>query len=84
MYVQRTDFNILGSVTKFTSISVTSDPLSATSDAINMQQTGKPFLQNTSASITRISGQNKMVVKDLIHHLQREYYLVKRMLRLKI
>ena len=84
MYVQRTDFNISGSVTKFTSISVTSDPLSATSDAINMQQTGKPFLQNTSASITRISGQNKMVVKDLIHHLQREYYLVKRMLRLKI
>ena len=69
--VQKIDFNISGSVTRLTLILVTSN-------AINKQQTGKPFLQNTSASITRISGQNKMVVKDFIDFIYKKNSLLKR------
>ena len=57
--VPRIDFNISDTVTRFTPISVTSNTISVTSntilvtaDAINKQQTGKAFLQNTSTSIT--------------------------------
>ena len=64
--VPRIDFNISDTVTRFTpisvtsntilvtfnTISVTSNKILVTADAINKQQTGKAFLQNTSTSIT--------------------------------